>query len=156
MVATQLDRIAEIERDRKQILGQYDDQLRTIAAELEIPAVGLIQQGLYLQHRLAGLEYRRERNDITFGRRQLLRPPFGVMRRGGDCDDLNLVILGGLLQHVRHSPLGIHSLYLPDAASARHVALLVKEYDIGYVLDLVPPRQHGPWIGAGFPVSWAE
>jgi hypothetical protein len=150
-------RIQEIESDLRAALPEWRSDYRQIYSMLRVRPTTLLDTAWRLWDRMAasGIKYRREKDDITRGLRELIRRPLGILRKGGDCDDWNLVMLGGLLNY-EFGPEGINSLYLPNGFSPRHVALLLKDNNVNMVFDVVPPASRGAWRGDGLVIPWAS
>lgn len=76
--------------------------------------------------------------------------PEWTVRNGGDCEDMNLVIAGGLLRALGVE--AVYSVYSPNIKDARHVWVGWRDGNgVGYSFDAVPGGHHvkAGWSGPG-------
>jgi len=95
--------------------------------------------------------------DDVVGNQEFVRRPEALMRRGGDCEDINLFLMGGILS-ARHGQDGFGSVYLPDLVRPGHVTLAV--LDAGsqgwMVFDATPPGQIYPLEANVAVLEWEQ
>lgn len=123
--------------------AQYDsvrDRLGAHGSTVEMFAADLFES---LRHRV---RYEKDRESLGFDG-ELIRGPLAVLARGGDCEDLNLSLLGGTISRC-FSPSFLASAYCPDVAKARHVWLAIQSGSGWIHYDLCPPALSG---GPRFP-----
>lgn len=129
-------RVRVIEEARRAVLLAGRDQLRALGQALGLGLGIPVRQAARVVFDFAvGLPYVRDKRLDPSGR-EVVRSIGETLRSGGDCEDLNLCVCGGLLWASGYGGLG--SAYYPDLTNPRHVALAVLDSDEVVVVDVVP------------------
>lgn len=129
-------RVVVIEEARRAVIAAGLDQLRALGQALGLGGGVPVRQAARVVFAFAsGLPYVRDKHSDPSGR-EVVRPIAETLRVGGDCEDLNLCVAGGLLHACGYRGLG--SAYYPNLHNPRHVALAVRDSDEVVVVDVVP------------------
>jgi hypothetical protein len=128
-------RVAAIEAGRVAVLAAGRDQLRALGHALGVRGLPVREAADLAFRFTVGLPYVRD-NRLDPSGREVVRSIEQTLRSGGDCEDLNLCVVGGLLWASGFAGLG--SGYYPDLDNPRHVALVVRDGDGVVVVDVVP------------------
>lgn len=128
----QTQRVREIEATIRKLRRSEADYLRLLARRFGLGESRLSDTDTLKA--IGGLPYVRDRDDGGHGL-EVIRHPYALLKRGGDCEDWNLLFAGGMLAEL-WGPSGLQSEYLPSIRLAKHVRLRAW----GVVVDLVPPR----------------